>query len=278
MRCRSCALLFIHPCPSEEDTRAVYGETYFHNEQFMGGSGDVLYGYVDYVVERFNKQRQYDRIAREIGTLLPRQSGRRRLLEVGCGFGYFLDVAFEANFEVTGLEFNPHAVARLQRKYAFPILSGALETAKLKPSSTEAAVLFDVIEHLRDPFAALDRLHDTLVPDGLLVLSTVDAESLMSRILGQRMEDFRRTREHLFFFGRATMRRVLAEHGFDVISMRSIGHTFDLAFLLDRLTLYNKTLFGALRRLVLKLRLGSLQIYINPGTKMIVFARRRSST
>jgi SAM-dependent methyltransferase len=277
MRCRACGLLFIHPCPSEEETRAVYGETYFQNEQFMGGSGDVLYGYVDYVVERFNKQRQYQRIVRDIETLLPNQTGHRRLLEVGCGFGYFLDVAFEANFDVTGLEFNPHAVARLQRKYAFPILSGALETADLKPQSVEAAVLFDVIEHLRDPFTALDRLHDTLVPDGLLVISTVDAESLMSRMLGQRMEDFRRTREHLFFFGRETMRSVLADHGFDVVSIRSIGHTFDLAFLLDRLTLYNKPMFGALRRLALKLRLGSLQIYINPGTKMIVFARRRSS-
>jgi len=139
----------------------------------------------------------------------------------------------------------------------------------------EAAVLFDVIEHLRDPFTALDRLRDALVPNGVLVISTVDAESLASRIIGKRLEDFRRTREHLFFFGRRTIRNVLEQHGFDVLSIRSIGHTFDLAFLLDRLTLYNKTIFGALRRLVVKLRLGTSQIYINPGTKMIVFARRR---
>ena len=275
-RCQQCGLLYIHPLPSEEETRDVYGESYFQNDQFMRGTNAALFGYADYVAERFNKQPQYAAIAREITTLLdPTPDRRPRLLEVGCGFGYFLDVAFEENFDVSGLEFNPHAVERLKRKYAFPIACGALETAALPPRSVDAAVLFDVIEHLRDPFTALDRLRDTLMPKGVLVLSTVDAESWSSRLLGKRLEDFRRTREHLFFFGRRTMREVLERHGFDVIAIRSIGHTFDLGFLLERLTLYNEPLFGALRRAVTAIGLGSVQIYLNPFTKMIVFARRR---
>ena len=276
-RCEACGLLYIHPLPSEEETRAVYGESYFQNDQFMRGTNAALFGYADYVAERFNKQPQYAAIAREIATLLPPAPGRRpRLLEVGCGFGYFLDVAFEENFEVSGLEFNPHAVERLRRKYAFPIACGALETAALPPASVDAAVLFDVIEHLRDPFTSLDRLRDAVAPGGVLVLSTVDAESWTSRLLGKRLEDFRRTREHLYFFGRRTMRAVLAKHGFEVLAIRSIGHTFDLGFLLERLTLYNEPVFGALRRAVTAVGLGSMQIYLNPFTKMIVFARRRA--
>ena len=54
LRCHGCALLFIHPWPDEEETRAVYGETYFENEKFMDGSPEGLFGYVDYVAERFN--------------------------------------------------------------------------------------------------------------------------------------------------------------------------------------------------------------------------------
>ena len=232
-RCQECGLLYIHPLPSEEETREVYGESYFHNDQFMHGTNAALFGYADYVAERFNKQPQFAAIAREIAELVPPSTSRPRLLEVGCGFGYFLDVAFEENFDVSGLEFNPHAVERLKRKYAFPIACGALETASLPPHSVDAAVLFDVIEHLRDPFTALDRLHGALAPDGVLVLSTVDAESWSSRLLGKRLEDFRRTREHLFFFSRETIRAVLVRHGFEVLHIRSIGHTFDLGFLLE---------------------------------------------
>jgi SAM-dependent methyltransferase len=276
LRCPQCGLLYIHPWPSLEETQAVYDDSYFQNRRFLEGGNNALFGYADYASERFNKQVQYKRIASEIRALLPDVTRREpRLLEVGCGFGYFLDVAFEEHFDVLGLEFNPHAVERLRRKYAFPILSGALETVELEPSSLDAAVLFDVIEHLRDPFTSLDRLHSALGPGGLLVLSTVDAESFTSRLIGKRLEDFRRTREHLFFFGRQTMRRLLDEHGFEVITVRSIGHTFELAFLIERLTLYNRPLFGLLHRTVTALGLGSIQMYLNPGTKMIVFARRR---
>src|SRR5262249_29362405 len=153
--------------PTEEETRAVYGEDYFQNRYFLQGENSQLFGYFDYVAERFNKQPQYARIAREIAAMLHDIGRRPRLLEVGCGLGYFLDVAFEEDFDVMGLEFNPHAVARLRRKYAFPILSGSLEETRLDPGSLDAVVLFDVIEHLRDPFAALDRLHASIAPGGL---------------------------------------------------------------------------------------------------------------
>jgi SAM-dependent methyltransferase len=274
--CRACGLLYLYPWPSPEETEAVYGDKYFENEQFMQGTHAGLYGYADYVAERFNKQIQFAEIARAIRAKLPEMGGRTpRLLEVGCGFGYFLDVAFEERFDVMGLEFNPYAVERLRRKYAFPILAGALETAELESGSLDAAVMFDVIEHLRDPFTSLDHLHEALAPGGVLVLTTVDAESFASRLIGKRLEDFRRTREHLLFFGRTTMRTVLAQHGFEVTEIRSIGHTFDLAFLIERLMLYNRPLFGALRRAIVAIGLGQRQIYLNPGTKMIVYARRR---
>lgn len=274
LRCPDCGLLYIDPLPSAEDLRAVYGADYFENAAFLDGAAEGLFGYSDYVAERFNKQPQYAAIAREVKGLLGRRERPPRLLEVGCGFGYFLDVAFEENFDVAGLEFNPFAVQRLSRKYAFPIMSGAIESAELEANAYDAIVMFDVIEHLRDPFGSLGRVWQALAPEGVLVLSTVDAESVVSRLIGKRLEDFRRTREHLVFFSRATMRRVLRAYGFETLSMRSIGHTFEIGFLLARLELYQRPLFGALRRLANRTGLGARQIYINPGTKMIVFARK----
>ena len=167
------------------------------------------------------------------------------------------------------------AVDRLRRKYAFPILHGALEAIDLEAGAFDAVVMLDVIEHLRDPFGALARLHGALSPGGALVISTLDAESWVSRLLGKRLEDFRRTREHLFFFGRPTLSSILEKHGFQVDSIRSVGHTFNLAFLLERLALYNRPLFMFLRRVAIKSGLGSLQLSVNPHTKMIAFARRR---
>jgi len=276
VRCSECSLLYLDPWPDPAAIEAVYGPTYFQNSAFGQGDSATLFGYSDYIAERANKQRQYARLAREIRGLLPPSRRTPRLLEVGCGLGYFLDEAFEEGFEVSGVEFNPYAVGRLRAKYAFPILSGALEAIDLEPGRYDAIAMYDVIEHLRDPFASLDKLHDALADGGLLVISTPDAESAVSRLLGARLEDFRRTREHLFFFGRATLHDVLREHGFDPIATRSIGHTFELGFLLDRLKLYNRPVFSALQRAALRTGLGSLQLEVNPHTKMIAFARKRA--
>jgi 2-polyprenyl-3-methyl-5-hydroxy-6-metoxy-1,4-benzoquinol methylase len=273
VRCAACSLMYLDPWPSEDDLRGVYDEQYFQNQTLLHGRNRSLYGYFDYVAERINKQADYVPIARDIRARLP-HTDAPRLLEVGCGFGYFLDVAFEEGFKVAGLEFNESAVRRLREKYAFPILGGAIETVPLPAAGYDAVVMFDVIEHLRDPFAALDRLHDAIAPGGWLVITTMDSESRMSRLLGQHLEDFRRTREHLFFFSRRTLAEVLREHGFEPADVRSIGHTIELALLLDRLTLYQHRLFSALRALVCRLGLGSVSVRVDPHTKMIVFARR----
>lgn len=274
LRCAQCGLLYLHPWPKPEEIQDVYGDSYFENQQFLEGDNSGLFGYVDYVAERFNKQPQYASIARELQGFLPPCDQEPRLLEVGCGFGYFLNEAFEEGFSVAGLEFNSHAVDRLRRKYAFPILAGGLEAVRLEPGAYDVIAMFDVIEHLLDPFGALDIAYEALAPGGILVVSTVDAESWVSRALGKRLEDFRRTREHLVFFGRNTLTEALTEHGFDTLSLRSIGHTFELSFLLERLTLYNRRLFGWLRRLADRTGFGSMSLSVNPRTKMIAFARK----
>jgi SAM-dependent methyltransferase len=275
VRCVGCELMYLDPWPTEEETHAVYGDSYFENPRFMTGDSASLFGYADYIAERFIKQEQYVRIVHQIRRHLPSRPFPPRLLEVGCGFGYFLDTAFEEGFEVSGIEFNRHAVERLRRKYAFPILFGALEGLDLTAGAYDVVTMFDVIEHLRDPFGALDRLHRALAPGGLLIVATPDAESPVSRLLGKRLEDFRRTREHLFFFGRRTLARLLDAHGFDLLSIRSIGHTFTLAHLLDRLALYNRPLFTTLRRTATRLGLGGVRVRVNPMTKMLAVSRRR---
>jgi SAM-dependent methyltransferase len=273
LRCASCGLMYLHPWPTDEELAQVYGDNYFRNPDFSDGNNDTLYGYADYIAERLIKQADYARIARQIRSHLPGVE-RPRLLEVGCGFGYFLDVCFEEGFDVSGIEFNRHAVERLRQKYQFPVAVGALEQARFDEGQFEAAVMFDVIEHLRDPFSSLDILHHGLVPGGILAVSTMDAESWTSRLLGKRLEDFRRTREHLFFFSRETLSSILERHGFEPLVIRSIGHTFELGFLLERLALYNRPLFRSLQKIVAGARLAQLKIRVNPRTKMVVLARR----
>ena len=87
--------------------------------------------------------------------------------------------------------------------------------------------MFDVIEHLHNPFGDVQKMYDRLNPGGGIAIATMDSESLMSRLLGTRLEDFRRIREHLYFFSRESLTKVLERAGFQVYAIKSHGHTFE---------------------------------------------------
>ena len=125
----------------------------------LGNEADnrSIFGYADYIAERFNKQPQFAAIARDIRSLLVHRDRPPTLLEVGCGFGYFLNEAFEEGFEVSGVEFNRGAVERLRRKYRFPIQQGPLEEIALEEDHYDVLAMFDVIEHLRFDTGGLER-------------------------------------------------------------------------------------------------------------------------
>jgi len=280
--CPLCGLLFLHPQPSSEELQKLYNsEEYFFNTRFYAGDNNYIFGYADYFAERFNKQRHFYRIARQCMAMLresgqPEMAGRYRLLEVGCGPGFFLEVANEVGFDVEGIEFNENVLRRHSNKDRFPIRLADFENPGDQDlKSMDCVVMLDVIEHFRNPRAVINKVRKALRPGGLLVITTVDSGSIPSKILGRRLEDFRRMREHLYFFNRSNMITFLRQNGFSVCDVGSVGHTFSVDHLLNRIALMysmharRRKLFSDLGK-VFK----GASIYVNPHTKMIIFARK----
>lgn len=276
VKCEDCGLMWLHPRPSLEELHEIYDEGYYHNEEFYDSAGSKLYGYYDYLYERLNKQYTYQKMADRADELLRRDrhhdQEKPAWLDVGCGLGFLMDVAFDHGYRVHGVEFNPYAVQAIEAKYTFPVTCGSIHD--LDPGERYQVIsLFDVIEHLDDPFGDLKRLRNLVSDDGLLMLQTMDSESLPSRIIGKRLEDFRRFREHLYFFSRQSMTRVLEAAGWEVVDIVSVGHTFQLEMLLDRVALYTPRLVKVLKFLIWPKWLLAANIYVNPHTKMMVYAR-----
>jgi SAM-dependent methyltransferase len=278
----------LFPMPDQTACKRIYEDlSYFNNPEFYDIDNGNLYGYVDYIAERIHKQRDYQPIAeflrdRHGGAQLPDshevgtkdENTRPSLLDVGCGLGYLLDVARDVGFDVSGIEFNPQAVRAMREEFTFPVHGGGLDSFPERESAFDVVTMFDVIEHLHDPFASIQKIHRLLRPGGGLAISTMDSESSTSRLLGRRLEDFRRTREHLFFFSRETLTKVLELYGFRVYKISSYGHTFEFEFLLDRLAIYNRPIFRSIKWLANRFGLGKRRISIDFRTKMIVYAQK----
>jgi SAM-dependent methyltransferase len=272
-RCRRCGFMWLHPKPTGEELAEVYGFDYYQNERFFENRNDTIYGYYDYLSERYVKQQSYDALVERLRSLVPGfVPGKSRFLDAGCGLGYLLDVAFDKDFAVEGIEYNPVAAERIRTKYTFPVFSGDLMAYQGGPF--DAVALLDVIEHLPRPFDSVRKLASLMKPGGILMLSTMDSDSRVSKLMGKRLEDFRRTREHLYFFTRSTLRTVLERAGFEIVRIDSYGITIRMDFLSRRVRLALPWVGAILERAIAVLRLSSLQFHFDPGTKMVVYARK----
>jgi SAM-dependent methyltransferase len=270
--CRRCRLMVLDPMPSLQELHAVYNQTYFENEQLTQGDPSGVYGYVDYISERINKQTGYRRICERLRADARPAVEPPRLLDYGCGLGFFIDAAFEHGFAAEGIEFNAYAREYIRKRYRHPVF-GPDELAGRGPY--DVITMFDVIEHLHEPFATIERLRDLLAPGGILVVLTMDCTSLTSRLLGKRLEDFRRIREHLYFFDRANLSSILEARGFSMLGVESIGHNFEFKLLASRIRA-TLPVAGAPLEWLLRVVpfLAHRSIHVNPRTKFIAYARK----
>ncbi len=273
MKCNYCEMLSLDPKPTPEELRQVYSDSYYDNDKLLEKEIGGIYGYVDYISERINKQSCYKRILSYINRYNVPGLNPSQLLDYGCGLGHFLDIAYDFNHEVYGVEFNQSAIDYIEKRYKYNV-----QTVDAYNSSTQqfnVITSFDVIEHLLEPSEALQRFAEKLKHNGILVLTTTHARSITSKLLGKRLEDFRRISEHIFFFSPKNLSEMLYKHGFEVLKIHSQGHSFQLDMLCDRLKNTSKIAHGCLKTLLNVLPfLKRVSIYINPLTKFTLYARK----
>lgn len=188
--------------------------------------------------------------------------GSRRLLDVGCGDGRFLDAAAVAGWRPVGLELSHGAVRALGNRHS--VLVGSL--AALRAGPRFAAITFwDVLEHLPDPAATLGAAARLLEPRGLLAVSLPNAFGTEALVGGMRWRYHDLPAYgHLLHLGPSQLRRVLVSAGLEVVHREtrgsadlrdllgpdaSRGGRRPLAWLLDRLSgvlarVAEPTLFG----------------------------------
>ena len=146
-----------------------------------------------------------------------------RVLDVGTSSGYLAQPLAERGNVVVGLELDAMA-ARAAEAFCEQVLVGDVETMELplEPGSFDVVLLGDVIEHLRDPVAALARLRPLLRPGGRLVLSTPNVANWAIRLslLAGRWRYTDRgilDRSHTHLFTRATLAEAIERAGYRAV-------------------------------------------------------------
>lgn len=177
---------------------------------------------------------------------IERFAPRGRLLDLGCWVGFLLAEARDRGWETIGVEPSAFAARYASERLGLEVVREDLLTADLPEAAFDAVVLGDVIEHLGDPGAALDRVARLLAPAGVVYLALPDAGSRLARRMAGRWWSVIPT--HVQYFTRGSLSTLLRRHGYEPLYAGTAPKTFSVRYYLGRTGGYSPALASALVR------------------------------
>ena len=189
-------------------------------------NGNIIHTYEQYWHERIRASVEEDKNVKRpneiIDTVSSVLKAGNRLLDVGCGDGYFaLHVKDKFN-KIYGAEVAKEA-ALIARKWNVTTSVMDLNVSlSFKDNTFDAVTCMEVIEHLLDPESLVDEIYRVLRPDGQLVLTTPNIRNFRNLytlvckgVFPQTSPDtFVWGGGHLHFFTREDVRNIFEKAGF----------------------------------------------------------------
>jgi 2-polyprenyl-3-methyl-5-hydroxy-6-metoxy-1,4-benzoquinol methylase len=217
--CGNCDLNYIDPSLDAQSMMAIYLSSETLKE--INPACESYYEY-DALNEKTLTYRHYVEALDAAAKIAP----GRRLLEVGCGRGEFLEFAKKRGWQVTGIDSSAENIRHVKERGLDGICSGFLECDK--KGAWDVIVQWDLIEHPQDPPAFIRQSAEMLAKDGILLIATPCYPNLLSILAGWFYKlsggKFKAPVEKLYFlehttyFGPENLSFMLENNGFTVES------------------------------------------------------------
>ncbi len=207
VRCTTCGLLRSTPRLSEDVLKTLYQKSQVTYEGDMRAL-NLTYG-------------------RALTEALPLAKKRERLLEIGCGDGFFLLEARRLGVkEVWGVEPSDQARASADPRVQKNIKGGFYRSGMFKKNFFDVICYFQVIDHLPDPLASLKQSFSELREGGIVLCISHNLDASTNKLLGSRSPII--DIEHTYLFNKETITRVCEAAGFKVRRFAALKNTHTL--------------------------------------------------
>jgi SAM-dependent methyltransferase len=194
----------------------VSGSEGFDEEYFRTLYGDVP------------KQTRFDRARDDLVVkLVERYASPPRpgaaLLDIGCGYGYLLS-RFLGRYRLVGIDLSTHAARRATARLPRTLVVAADVQRPLpfdRPFDVVLAI--NVIEHLPDPRAGIERIRDALAPGGLCVVHLPTINGPVSRAIYRLA--YAKDPTHIYRPSGHEVRAAFRAAGFETLEASYAPHT-----------------------------------------------------
>lgn len=208
VKCRICGLAYVNPRLSQDKTRSLYDEQYFHGKGF-----DKSINYYRDFIERPVQEIEECKLRLEE---IRKYKSQGKLLDVGCAFGLFMEIANEQGWDSYGVELSSYAANFAFRKFKEKVLIGELDSDAFTNGYFDVVTMVETIEHFPDPIKTLKQAYRVLSKRGIIFIQTGNIESFRAKLAGKKW-NYLTLPGHIYYFSPKTIRKYLEIAGFRAI-------------------------------------------------------------
>ena len=203
-KCADCGLGFLDPRPDRNELDELYRSDYFsshYDEGLKVGSPEMK--------RRLSQEDHRIRFFRGI-----KKQGR--ILDIGCGMGYFLHAARAFGYQVEGMDVSGDSASYVEETLKIPVTTGSIEEVTFQPESFDIITMWHALEHTPDPRVHVEKAWNWLKPGGLFVVDVPNHEGTDAIHLWDAWDGWSLP-YHLYHFTPATLNALLMRFGFTPI-------------------------------------------------------------
>ena len=221
-----------------ETCKLIFSE--FINNKFIEKYEDVK---DEKYIEEINYKKKYfknlyQKIKNEINS-------EGNVLEIGSYYGVFSNIAKQNINNLHSLELSHHAREYAKKFYDInSIGDDPLKYLEKKRDFFHNILMFDVIEHLDEPFNLFKNVEYSLKPDGKFIFTTFDMDTIVPKLLGKNYHWIMPM--HKYYFSRKTLQHYLKKNNLEIYKVMNDERTISLDYLNYKLCI----LFPKLKKLI----------------------------
>jgi SAM-dependent methyltransferase len=186
--CGNCTLKFV----AQSEFAGLHGEPgkLYQREYFEGGGEFGFDAYEETPMTNFYWQKSFVQLVEDMKG--------KRILDIGCGTGKFMELLLHAGAEADGVEVSGYAAGVASSKGLRIV---AADIAALADEQLyDIITAFDVIEHIPDLMTFLGKVFRLLKEDGVFIFLTPDAGSEKAMAGKENWYGYQSSLEHLYYF------------------------------------------------------------------------------
>lgn len=210
LKCTRCSLVFSSPIISPKKMSAFYKESLCNYED-----------QIPYLIKTYFK------IIADIKSDLPKNP---KVLEVGCGNGFFLKALVDLGFtkSVFGIEPSSKMILEADPSLKDRIKVNIFKSTLFPKNSFDLILCFHTLDHMVDPNEFIKGAYSLLRKNGYVIVVVHDTQGLSVKLFGEDSPIF--DIEHIYLFNKKNLSEIFQRNNFKVIKVLNLINNYSLNY------------------------------------------------